>query len=38
VRGAFFVEGPSEREDVFVVGAVVIAGGEPATIVSSSRG
>ena len=38
MRGAFFVEGPSEREDVFAVGAVVIAGGEPATIVSSSRG
>ena len=38
VRGAFFVDGPSEREDAFAVGAVVLAGGEPAKVVSSSRG
>jgi 16S rRNA processing protein RimM len=38
VRGAFFVEGPSRREDAFAVGAVVLAGGEPATVVSSTRG
>jgi 16S rRNA processing protein RimM len=38
VRGAFFVEGPSEREDAFAVGAIVLAGGEPATVVSSARG
>ena len=37
VRGAFFVEGPSEREDAFLVGAVVLAGGEPAKVVSSTR-
>jgi len=38
VRGAFFVEGPSDREDAFAVGATVLAGGEPATVVSSTRG
>ncbi|MDX6481834.1 MAG: rRNA processing protein RimM [Gaiellaceae bacterium] len=38
VRGAFFVEGPSEREDAFAVGAVVLAGGEPAKVVSFARG
>jgi 16S rRNA processing protein RimM len=38
VRGAFFVEGPSEREEVFAIGAVVLAGGEPAKVVSSTRG
>ena len=38
VRGAFFVEGPSDREDAFAVGSVVLAGGEPAKIVSFSRG
>jgi 16S rRNA processing protein RimM len=38
VRGAFFVEGPSEREEAFAVGAVVLVDGEPAKIVSSSRG
>jgi 16S rRNA processing protein RimM len=38
VRGAFFVEGASDREDAFALGATVLAGGEPATIVSSARG
>ena len=38
VHGAFFVEGPSEREDAFAVGAVVLAGGEPAKVVSFARG
>jgi 16S rRNA processing protein RimM len=38
VQGAFFVEGPSERDEVFAVGATVLAAGEPATVVSSGRG
>jgi 16S rRNA processing protein RimM len=38
VHGAFFVEGPSEREDAFTVGATVLAGDEPAKVISSSRG
>ena len=38
VQGAFFVESPSEREDTFSVGAVVLVGGEPAKVVSSARG
>jgi 16S rRNA processing protein RimM len=38
VHGAFFVEGPSERDEAFAVGAVVLAGGEPATVVTSTRG
>jgi 16S rRNA processing protein RimM len=38
VHGAFFVEGPSEREDAFAVGATVLAGDEPAKVISSSRG
>lgn len=38
VRGAFFVEGPSERNDAFATGAVVLAGGRPAKVVSSMRG
>jgi 16S rRNA processing protein RimM len=36
--GGFFVEGASEREDVFVEGATLYAGGEPATVVASRRG
>jgi 16S rRNA processing protein RimM len=36
--GAFFVEGASERADVFAKGAPLLAGGEPATVVSSRRG
>ena len=38
VHGAFFVEGPSEREEAFAVGAAVLAAGELAEIVSSTRG
>jgi 16S rRNA processing protein RimM len=38
VNGAFFVEGPSERQAVFAVGAVVLVAGEPAKVVSSTRG
>jgi 16S rRNA processing protein RimM len=38
VHGAFFVEGPSERDEVFAVGSTVLAAGEPATVVSSQRG
>jgi 16S rRNA processing protein RimM len=36
--GGFFVEGASEREDVFRAGATLYAGGEPATVVASRRG
>ncbi len=36
--GAFFVEGPSEREAVFAVGSTLVAGGEPAKVVTSRRG
>jgi 16S rRNA processing protein RimM len=36
--GAFFVEGASEREDLFAAGATLYAGGEPATVVASRRG
>jgi 16S rRNA processing protein RimM len=36
--GGFFVEGASEREDVFANGAMLYAGGEPATVVASRRG
>jgi 16S rRNA processing protein RimM len=36
--GAFFVEGASEREDVFADGATLYAGGKPATVVASRRG
>jgi 16S rRNA processing protein RimM len=36
--GGFFVEGASEREDVFVEGATLYAGGEPATVVAARRG
>jgi 16S rRNA processing protein RimM len=38
VHGAFFVEGPSERVEVFAVGAPLLAAGEPARVVSSTRG
>jgi len=38
VRGAFFVDGPSERDEAFAMGSVVLANGEPAEIVSSTRG
>jgi 16S rRNA processing protein RimM len=36
--GAFFVEGASEREDLFAAGATLYAGGKPATVVASRRG
>ena len=36
--GGFFVEGASERADVFAKGATVYAGGEPATVVASRHG
>jgi 16S rRNA processing protein RimM len=36
--GGFFVEGASEREEVFAEGAMLYAGGETATIVGSRRG
>jgi 16S rRNA processing protein RimM len=36
--GAFFVEGPSERKDVFATGATLYAAGEPATVVTSRHG
>jgi 16S rRNA processing protein RimM len=38
VDGGFFVEGPSEREETFAVGAVLLAGGEPAKVVAFRRG
>ena len=38
VDGAFFVEGPSEREERVRDGRDVLAGGEPAKVVSSRRG
>jgi 16S rRNA processing protein RimM len=36
--GGFFVEGASEREDVFAAGATVYVGGEVAKVVGSRRG
>jgi 16S rRNA processing protein RimM len=36
--GGFFVERPSEREDVFAPGATLFAGGEPTTVVTSRHG
>jgi 16S rRNA processing protein RimM len=36
--GGFFVEGASDREDVFAAGATLYAAGEPATVVFSRRG
>jgi 16S rRNA processing protein RimM len=36
--GGFFVEGASERGDVFAEGATLHVGGEPATVVVSRRG
>jgi 16S rRNA processing protein RimM len=36
--GGFFVEGASEREDVFAEGATLYAGGTPATVVAARRG
>jgi 16S rRNA processing protein RimM len=36
--GGFFVEGASEREDVFATGATVYVGGEEAKVVAVRRG
>jgi len=36
--GGFFVDGASERQEVFVDGAKLYAGGEPATVVASRLG
>ena len=36
--GGFFVDGASERKDVFAEGATLYAGGEPVTVVGSRRG
>jgi 16S rRNA processing protein RimM len=36
--GGFFVEGASERQDVFAEGATLHAGGEPAIVVASRHG
>ena len=38
VDGGFFVEDPSERDETFALGAVLLAGGEPATVVAFRRG
>jgi 16S rRNA processing protein RimM len=38
IDGSFFVEGPSEREDAFAVGATLLVDGEPARVVASKRG
>jgi 16S rRNA processing protein RimM len=36
--GGFFVEGASERDEVFADGAKLFVGGEPATVIGSRRG
>jgi 16S rRNA processing protein RimM len=36
--GAFFVEGASDRDETFALGATVHAAGEPAIVVASRRG
>jgi 16S rRNA processing protein RimM len=38
IDGSFFVEGPSEREGTFAVGAELRVDGEPAKVVGSKRG
>jgi 16S rRNA processing protein RimM len=38
VDGSFFVEGPSDREGTFAVGATLHVDGEPAKVVVSKRG
>ena len=38
VDGGFFVEDPSEREETFALGAVLLAGGEPVTVVAFRHG
>ena len=36
--GSFFVDGPSDRPEVFARGAVLFVGGEPLKVVASKRG
>jgi 16S rRNA processing protein RimM len=36
--GGFFVEGASERKDVFASGATLFAGGEPVTVLAARHG
>jgi len=36
--GGFFVDGASERDEVFAVGTTLYHGGEPATVVASRHG
>ena len=36
--GGFFIDDASEREEVFVAGATLYAGGQPATVVASRHG
>ena len=36
--GGFFVDDASEREEVFAAGAILYAGGQPATVVASRHG
>ena len=38
IDGAFFVEGPSDRSDLYAKGAELYVGGEPAKVVVSRRG
>jgi 16S rRNA processing protein RimM len=38
VDGGFFVEGASEREDVFAAGATLYAGGDPVKVVALRHG
>jgi len=38
IDGSFFVEGPSEREGAFAIGATLHVNGEPAKVVVSKRG
>jgi 16S rRNA processing protein RimM len=38
IDGSFFVEGPSDREGTFAVGATLRVNGEPAKVVGSKRG
>jgi 16S rRNA processing protein RimM len=38
IDGSFFVEGPSDREGTFSVGATLRVNGEPAKVVGSKRG
>jgi 16S rRNA processing protein RimM len=38
IDGSFFVEGPSDREGAFAVGATLRVNGEPAKVIGSKRG